>query len=292
MWLPSRRSALRTMGFGAAAATFGVWPATATATVRRLPEVANWVVFYGQDAELTAFDGFEVIVLDPAFRPDITPLVERGATTLGYISLGEISQTGPYFGLIRDRAVLLRENANWRGSFAVDARRRSWMRLIIDEAIPQILAKGYRGLFLDTLDTLVHLEDSDPQTYRGMRRAAARLVKEIRRAYPTIPLMMNRGYALLPELVDTVDAVLAESFMTTYNFETKTYHWVGPDQLAMQLELLQPARLAPQRLPVYSLDYWNPADPAALNQIYNQERALGHSPYVATILLDQLVPEP
>lgn len=41
-----------------------------------------------------------------------------------------------------------------------------------------------------------------------------------------------------------------------------------------------------------TLDYWNPADTAGLRRIYRAQRANGFLPYVATVELDRLVPEP
>jgi hypothetical protein len=58
------------------------------------------------------------------------------------------------------------------------------------------------------------------------------------------------------------------------------------------MKVLSPANRRSPQLPILSLDYWNPDDPATIREIYRRERALGHSPYVATINLDQIVDPP
>ena len=158
--------------------------------------------------------------------------------------------------------------------------------------IPSILTKGFDGLFLDTIDALVQAENIDFQANQGMRDAGVQLIRAIRSANPEIPVMMNRGYSILPEVVDYIDALFAESLITTYDFNTRTYHFQTDENLGRQMAMLGPAREASQPVPIYSLDYWNPADPDTLNRIYEMERNLGHAPYVATILLNELVPEP
>ncbi|MEG8042050.1 hypothetical protein QP164_04330 [Sphingomonas sp. LR59] len=41
-----------------------------------------------------------------------------------------------------------------------------------------------------------------------------------------------------------------------------------------------------------TLDYWNPADTTQIAALYARESAAGFSPYVATLALDRLMPEP
>lgn len=289
MPLLSRRNALTAIGLGAVAtAAFNARPAAA----RRLPRRASWVAFYGDRAEISQFAGYDVVVLDPHFVGDVAAINAAGATTLGYLSIGELSNRSPFFNQLNDPEALLHENPNWPGSYSIDARRSSWRRLILEQLIPSILAKGFNGLFLDTIDALVQAENIDFEGNQGMRDAGVQLIRAIRRANPDIPIMMNRGYSILPEVVDYIDALLAESLITTYDFQSRTYHFQSDEILQRQMAMLEPARDAPQPVPIYSLDYWNPADPATLNRIYDMERALGHAPYVATILLNELVPEP
>jgi hypothetical protein len=104
-------------------------------------------------------------------------------------------------------------------------------------------------------------------------------------------LIMNRGYALLPDVVEKVDAVIAESLITSPDRQTGGFAWVQPDQVELQLKLLNPATRRLPSLPILSLDYWDPNDTGTIAEIYRRERELGHHPYVATRSLDQIVPE-
>lgn len=259
---------------------------------RMLPERARWAVYYGQTLPEGALDGYTVAVLDPGLQGDLEAIRARGTTTLGYLSLGEINRSHPSFARLPGVDMLLAENPNWPGSFSVDLRSQDWGRFVSSYLAPEVLRRGFDGFFLDTLDSSLALETNDPSTFEGIHAAAIKLVQSLRKGYPSAPIMMNRAYALLPELAPELDAVLAESLLGTYDFSSNTYQTVSDTQTRIQMALLAPARTSIPPLPIYSLDYWDPADTRGTISLYAAERALGHSPYVSTILLDSIAREP
>jgi hypothetical protein len=104
-------------------------------------------------------------------------------------------------------------------------------------------------------------------------------------------LIMNRGYALLPDVVEDVDAIIAESLMTSPDRAGRGFAWVDLHEVEEQLVLLAPAAHRHPPLPILSLDYWDPKDTNTIAEIYRRECAIGHHPYVATRSLDIIVPE-
>ena len=125
-----------------------------------------------------------------------------------------------------------------------------------------------------------------------MVAAAAGLVKALRQSFPSITVMMNRGYALLPEVASHINIALGESVYGTYDFEGKVYRAVPAAAYAEQVQLLKQARKSNPSLRICSLDYWDPADREGIRRIYRAQRANGFDPYVATVGLDQLIKEP
>ncbi|GJE42605.1 endo alpha-1,4 polygalactosaminidase [Methylobacterium soli] len=287
--MPSRRNALRLFGLAGAATLAAIgWRSRA----QGLGGASSWCVFYGEDVDPAVLKGFDIVVLDPGFKGSIEAVTAQGSKAVGYLSLGEIKRDGPFFAALDDPSAILSENPHWPGTYLVDVRSPGWHRLILDVAVPRLLAQGFTGLFFDTLDTPPHLEQLDPERNRGMRGAAIALVQAIRRRHPATTLVMNRGYALLPDLADDIDALVAESLLTTFDPQTRAYRWVDPRTVELQMLALRPLRARAHPLSILSLDYWDPADSATIRTIYDRERRLGHVPYVSTILLDQLVPEP
>ncbi|WP_334359430.1 endo alpha-1,4 polygalactosaminidase [Bradyrhizobium sp. AZCC 2176] len=250
----------------------------------------RWLAFYGVTAEEAVLATYDIVVLDPAFQGSIDLVARGGAWVCGYLSLGEIRADDPSL-MFLDHAALLPENPDWPGTLRVDIRHPSWRSLVLDRQIPSFASRGFSGLMFDTLDTPPYLEALDRIRFHGMREAAIELVGAIRTRWPKMMLIMNRGFALLPDVVQKIDAVIAESLMTSPDSPTGRYVWVGADQLELQLALLKPAKLRNPPLPILSLDYWDPDDTRTIAEIRHRERELGHHPYVATRSLNQIVRE-
>jgi uncharacterized protein (TIGR01370 family) len=252
----------------------------------------HWAAYYSQDAPVHAFEAFSVLVFDSDTHPPLAPLAAQGKVLLGYLSVGEVASYRPYYAAVRAQGILLEENSNWKGSFFVDVRDPRWARRVLDELIPQILQRGFAGVFLDTLDNAAHLERSNPRSYRGMSASAAALVAAIRGKYPHIRIMLNRAYDLLPTVDRHIDYVLGESVYADYDFETKRYQLVPRALYEQQVRLLHSAQQRRPQLRVFTLDYWDPADRAGVARIYAEQRKNGFHPYVATVELDRVVAQP
>ncbi|OSM04925.1 hypothetical protein MAIT1_03034 [Magnetofaba australis IT-1] len=264
-------------------------------THSRIPEgqkLAPWAVYYSDKAPLERFRAFNLLVLDSLYHPPLPPLADAGKLLLGYISLGEVEQHRDHYAAVKAEGILMQENENWPGSFFVDVRDKRWTKRVVEELIPDILHAGFHGLFLDTLDNPGHLESSDPTKYAGMRDAAARMIHTIRLHYPHMPIMLNRAYDLLPLVGDAVDMALGESVRADYNFQTKTYQMVEETDYVWQVNQLKSAAKQFPHLKLFTLDYWDPQDKAGITRIYQQQRAQGFIPSVATVELDRIIDEP
>lgn len=284
---------LRTMAW-----TVGLLAALAPVSSSALDRLAErvggkpWVVYYADKEPVEAFAGYTLVVLDSEHHPPLRPLAERGKVLLGYISLGEVEEHRPWYAKVKRWGILKEENPHWKGSYYVDVRDPRWTALVVEELVPMLLRRGFDGVFLDTLDNPVHLEEAQPQKYKGMTEAAAQLVRAIRRNYPDAPIMMNRAYALLPKVERDIDFELGESVYADYDFKTKTYRLVDRPLYLEQVRLLKEARKRRPELRVMTLDYWSPSDPEGIKRIYKEQRANGFDPYVATIDLDRIVAAP
>ena len=251
----------------------------------------KWLAFYGQTADEAVLSGYDVVVLDPTFQGDLARVAAGGTRLCAYLSLGEIRQADPYFEHL-DPACLLQPNPAWPGTWRVDVRQAAWQRVVLHEMLPAIVSHGFVGLMLDTLDTPPWLEQVDPVAHRGMRQASIDLVRAIRASFPDMLIIVNRGYAILPDILPVIDAVLAESLLTTPDPAGGGFHWNSPGAVVAQLSPLAVVGSSTPPLPILSLDYWDPNDVAGVQEIYRRQRALGHLPYVTTPLLSEITPEP
>lgn len=266
--------------------------AAARAAGPRTISKGPWILVYTDKVPVKTLLRYDTIILDSRYHPPLRPLIEAGKTVIGYISLGEVEKFRPHFKAVETQGILLQWNKNWPDSRYIDVRDPRWTKRVIEELIPQLLQKGFRGIMMDTLDNPAELERQDPVKYRGMTAAAARLVRTIRRHYPDLIIMMNRAYEILPHVERHIDIVLGESVYADYDFAKKNYKLVKKDLYEQQVRWLQAAKKRAPNLRIFTLDYWYPKDRKAIAAIYKVQRGNGFEPYVSTIKLDRVHPRP
>lgn len=284
----TRRQMIASLALGA----LGAQGRPAFARSRRDETPYQWSVFYAEQVAFETLLPYDLLIFDRLGHPPLEPLIDAGKTVFGYISLGEMSRDRDEFARLQSWGILGEENPNWEGSFFIDVRDTRWVSLVIEEMVPAILQRGFQGLFLDTLDNPIELERRDPVANAGMTKASARLIKALKLHWPDVQIILNRGYGLLDHVAFDIDHVLGESVYADYEFSTKTYEKVPEALYRDQVDILKQAQVKNPDLSVLTLDYWDPTDTRTIAEIYRVQRENGFSPYVATIDLDRIVPEP
>lgn len=286
-----RRQAIA-LAAGTLALTLGLRRAT-SGQVRQGGDAAlRWAVDYGAATDPVLARGYQLLVLEPHHARPIAPLRGPGATLLGYVSLGEVEKRRPYFAGLESAGALGIANPDWPDARRADLRHPAWTAAVLDRIVPQILQLGYDGIFIDTMDNAEAMERQDPQGAKDMVAAGARLIAAIRARFPGIRIMLNRGYALLDRVAPSIDYVLGESMASRWNFATKRYDLLSDSDWTWQADRLRAAKAKNPAMVVTTLDYWDMADTRQVAALYARERAGGFAPYVSTLALDRLWPEP
>ena len=274
----------------AAALVLGLGGASAPAAspIRPLAGVRTWAVYYAAVPEAAVdLARFDVVVLDPHTHPPL-PLVKRhGSLLLTYVSLGEVNTSHPEFAAIANESWVLAANPSWPDARRLDVRAPAYERWLLDRVVPAALAGPVNGLFLDTADTALDLEQTDPRRFKGAARALERVLVEMKRRNPRALLMINGGLPIAERLPTVLDAVALESIWTDYDFKAKAYRVRPADEAEARALLL--ARVVALGLPVFTLEY-TAADRGAPwpAELIQRSRARGFIPYVSTIGLDQV----
>ncbi len=259
---------------------------------RITPPDTRWVVYYGEALPSSDFDDYDIIVFDRDKHPPVQNLKAKGKILLGYVSVGEAEKYRPDYEDIRATHALLEENPNWKGHYAVDVRRPEWTQYLIQEVIPQVIRQGFHGIFIDTLDSAEDLEAKNPKKYAGMIKAAAEVVRTIRLNYPDLRIMVNRGFAVMPAIAGDVDYLLAESVLANYDFKKKKASFFPDTVYQEYVDKMQALKREAPQLRLVTLDYWDMKDVGGVKKIYARQKANGFMPYVTTIGLDRVDPEP
>lgn len=249
-----------------------------------LHEVTRYACYYGW-GRLPQLATYDLAILQAAaYTPqEIAWLDTQGTGALAYLSIGEAPSTevdAPW--VIRDPVTdAPLRNAQW-GTLLVDCRYTAWQEHLLSSAIPELLAHGFAGLFLDTVD----IQDHAPHTRPGVVELLARM----RDAYPTTTIVVNRGFSILETVLAVADGVLFEAFSTHYDGRGYAA-WEGAD-LAWTGATVVRLRQASDHIPVFALDYAPPEDQELRERAKRRAQAYGMASFVAPYHLDWLPEEP
>jgi hypothetical protein len=284
----TRRLLAAALALGLGGATAPAAGASAAPSIRPLAGVRTWVVYYGAAPEAAPeLARFDVVVLDPHAHPPLPAVKRHGALVLTYVSLGEVNTSHPGFSAIAGEPWVLAPNPRWPDARRLDVRAAAYERWLLDRVVPAALVGPVNGLFLDTADSALDLEHTDPARHAGMARALERVLIELKRRNPRALLMLNGGLPIAERLPQIVDAVALESVWSDYDFKARTYRERSPEEAESRAGLL--GRVAALGLPVFTLEY-AAADPGGgwAAELIRRARARGFVPYVSTIGLDSV----
>lgn len=250
----------------------------------KLSNIKSWVCFYNSEfpANVQIYD---LYIFDTTNHPAIGPLQAKGKKVVGYISVGEVAKHNDFFDKIKSEKLLVDENKNWPGSFRVNIKDEKWHKFVLKSLIPQITAKGFDGIFIDTIDTADYLENT--KNIAGSVKGAADLIKKIRKKFPSLIIVLNNGLFLTEYVGNEIDALVVEDVYTLYNFKTKKYLLSNSTWTQERLALIKKFQEGFHK-PVLSLDYLKPSDFKEIQNISNLAKSDGLIPYISDIELNQV----
>ncbi len=245
-----------------------------------LGDVNTYAVIYYANRSLDELAKFNMVVLDPANydSEDLTRLKSMGCIPIGYLNVGEVETYRGYFSMV-DTSIMLSPDPDWRDRYYVDVRTPLWTRIVTQERIPEVLKKGFCGVFVDFAGLL--------QEYPGMDSGAAQLVRQIRRSIGNADMIVDGGRPIIDKIGEYVDGIAVEGLMGYYDFDTESYR-IRNDSVEDKESTSLLAIAKKYRITVFQLDYAAPGDSQARDNIILRSREIGFVPYVGTIELDTL----
>jgi len=222
-----------------------------------------FLVYYGNQEDFRTFNRFATTVLEPDFYPDV---VSCQSECYAYLSLGEVHPSRRYFQKLHQHGKLGFQHAYWE-SFMVPLTPL-WQSIILEEIIPSIVMGGYRGIMLDTVDSILYYN-------LATKEQLIALIQEIKKKFPTLKIMLNRAFELAPLV--PIDTMLLESTLSGYDFEKESCF--------LYEEVID--RRYP-KIPQYSIDYWPKSDLKGTLELYKRALSYGYRPVITEISLRSL----
>ena len=127
------------------------------------PRHITWLCYYGQDREVLALSGYDLLILEADALGPVTKEDKGDRMCLAYMSIGEISQSRWFWPLVRDKPWLLEENPDWPDARRIDPASYSGSRDAVANIIRRLrrrfpeaalIANGALETAADTADCL------------------------------------------------------------------------------------------------------------------------------------------
>lgn len=241
-------------------------------------------LFYGSDPPWDELKVFDVVVVEPEhkFHPD--EYRTNTSELFAYVSLGEVLPSRAYAQHIPE-AWIIGENQAWESNI-VDQTQSEWATFVLTHIVDPLWQQGYRGFFLDTLDSY-QLVQHDQAFQQAQQHGLANVIRAIKQKYPEAKLIFNRGFELVPSLHQEIFALAVESLFQGWNPSLKQFVPVSPQARQWLLEKLESFQQR-YNLPVLVIDYLPAERRAEARTVAKKIQDLGFIPWVTTPELDAL----
>lgn len=240
--------------------------------------------YYGKVGLFDQLHAFSTVIVHPQNPWPVKKYNTPSSQLFAYVSLGELDPDSPFEKEIKT-SWYLGKNAAWQ-SRIMDLSNPEWRNFLLNKWFPSLWEAGYRGFFLDTLDsyTLLHLSQ---EKNAAQRAGLVAIIQGIKEKYPEAQLIANRGFEILPEVHQFINAIAAESLYRGWNNEKKSYTVITESDRAWLLQELNQAHNL-YGLPVIVIDYVPLIKRNLARKTAKKIRNLGFIPWVTDPYLETL----
>lgn len=241
--------------------------------------------YYGADPDVEILSQFDRLVLEPdnISEEQLVQLTAESASAFAYLSVGEVGPSREYASELLHEWIL-GSNPAWSSSI-LDLSDME-LRAFLLNRVGMLDRAGYQGVFLDTMDSY-QLVTKTPEERSEQQAGLISLISSISIRYPSLRIIVNRGFEVLDDIAGQVEAVAAESLYASWNNEAGEYTTVSNADRAWLIDKL---RYAQQQLnlDVIAIDYVPPHKRTQAREVATKITRLGFIPWVATPSLDYI----
>lgn len=151
-------------------------------------------------------------------EPYVRAIRDAGKCVLAYLSVGEAEDYRAYWKQIHERtdSMLLVENPEWKGNYAVKFWDLGW-QYIIQHRVKEAKAKGFTGLYLDKCDVIWDIEERWPRVARtrNLEQDMIVFINRIAATEPDLEVIMQNAEDLLDniQLLKCLDGIAKEDWL-------------------------------------------------------------------------------
>lgn len=252
----------------------------------KLDSRKSTAVFYGANlpTDVLAQYGRIVVEADNVKPQELDTLRSKGGDVFAYFSIGEVSPTRKWFSSIQPNWVL-GDNHIW-DSKVMDLTSLGWQDFLLESIVDPLWKAGYRGLFIDTMDSFKLFANSDSQL-KSQTKALADLLRKINQRYPEMRLIANRGFEVLPSIGHLLEAVAAESLFASWDNGLKIFKETKKDDQEWLLKELHKIKKK-LTVDIIIIDYMKPNERKKAQTVADRIAREGFIPWISIPALDMV----
>lgn len=231
--------------------------------------------YYAENPPFDELQAFDIVVVEPdavAIHPQTYK--SRHSELFAYVSVGEVGPQRAFYPRIQ-ADWLIGVNPAWNSKL-VDLSNPAWRDFFLNQVVEPLWKAGYRGFFLDTLDSYQLVTDKN--RHQALESGLVQIIRSIKQRHPEARLILNRGFEVLDRLQDVTFALAAESLFQDFDPLTGVYREVPESDRRWLLGKLAGVRKV--GLPVIIIDYVTPENRGLARQTAEKIKALGFIPWV------------
>ncbi|MBE0491337.1 MAG: endo alpha-1,4 polygalactosaminidase [Sulfurospirillum sp.] len=240
------------------------------------------MVYYGKDISYPMVGSAEYIIVQPAFiNTNSHGFSVYKEKIYAYVSIGETDKHIKGYQNIQKNWILA-ENKAWM-SEVLDIKNKEYQEYLFKEMIEPRIKEGFKNFFFDTLDSY-QLASSTKEEREANEKALASFINLFHQKYPDVKLIINRGFEIIADVHEAIEAVLFESYYMGIGGEKLAYKEVSDeDRVWLDIHI---NKIKSYGIDVISLEYLDPKDMDKAPAIIEKVQLKGMIPYVAKRELD------
>ncbi len=241
-------------------------------------------VFYGANLPTHVLSQYKRIIVEPDnVKPkELLALHSKGSAVFAYVSIGEVNPSRKWYKKTKP-AWVLGDNKVW-DSKVMDLASPGWQNFLVNTVVKKLWDDGYRGLFLDTMDSF-YIFAKDKKQQEKQTKALTALMKKINKRYPKLRFISNRGFEVLESIGKPLEAVVAESLYASWDNGKKIYKETPENDQEWLLNKLNGIK-NDLSVDIIIIDYAKPDNRAKAKLIANKITEQGFIPWISIPSLD------
>ncbi len=235
------------------------------------------MIYYGKNISYPMIGIHDYVIV----QPELTNTNTHGFSIYkekmyAYVSIGEIDKKIKEYKNIKPEWIIAKNEA-W-SSEVLDIKNREYQEYLFEEMIEPRMREGFKNFFFDTLDSY-QLACKTQEERVANEKELINFINLFHKKYPDSKLIVNRGFEIIDQIHQSLEAVLFESYYVGIGGEKLAYKRVSDeDREWLDVHL---NKIKSHGVNIISVEYLDASKIDQDNEIIKNIQAKGMIPYLS-----------